>query len=171
MLDVIHDDIFSTEVDAIVNPANVSLLRGGGLCGVIHKRAGIELENECKTIGRQEYGDVVITPSFGLSNCKHIIHACGPRWLDGKRGEVEQLELVHQNIMHIAYDNGLTSIAIPAISTGIYRFPVDQAAQIAITAIARQQQTKPIHVYFVLNELDKFNVYQAYKNQISVNCL
>ena len=78
MLNVTHGDIFQTPADAIVNPANASLLAGSGLCGGIHKRAGLKLEEKCKSIGKQEIGNAIVTPAFELSNLKGIIHACGP---------------------------------------------------------------------------------------------
>ena len=81
MITIIHGNILETSVDAIVNPAHVSLLAGSGLCGVIHKStAGIELEEHCESLGGQSYGDVVITPAFELTQFRHIIHACSPRW-------------------------------------------------------------------------------------------
>ena len=99
MLNVTHGDIFNEPADAIINPANVSLLAGSRLCGVIHKRAGIKLEEECKSIGKQEIGNAIVTPAFELSTLKGIIHACGPQWLDGSRGEQELLALTYQNIL------------------------------------------------------------------------
>ena len=131
MITITHGDIFSAPADAIVNPSNVSLLAGSGLCGVIHKRAGLKLEDKCKSIGKQDIGNAIVTPAFELSTLKGIIHACGPRWLDGSRGEHELLALTHQNIITSALEHGFSSIAIPAISTGVYRFPVEVAALIS----------------------------------------
>ena len=131
MITITHGNIFSVPADAIVNPANVSLLAGSGLCGVIHKRAGLKLEDKCKSIGKQDIGNAIVTPAFELSTLKGIIHACGPRWLDGSRGEHELLALTHQNIITSALEHGFSSNAIPAISTGVYRFPVEVAALIS----------------------------------------
>lgn len=131
MITITHGNIFSVPADAIVNPANVSLLAGSGLCGVIHKRAGLKLEDKCKSIGKQDIGNAIVTPAFELSTLKGIIHACGPRWLDGSRGEHELLALTHQNIITSALEHGFSLIAIPAISTGVYRFPVEVAALIS----------------------------------------
>lgn len=162
MINVVHQNLFTLDVDAIVNSANVSLLAGSGICGVIHKNAGKELEDYCKTIGKQEYGSAVITPSFNLSPiCDYIIHACGPRYLDGKRGEAEQLALTHTSIINVAIENNLKSIVIPPISTGVYRFPVEQAASIAINSVAQAltASNSDMDVYFAMKDADKFHVY------------
>ena len=163
MINVVHQNLFSLDVDAIVNSANVSLLAGSGICGVIHKNAGRELENYCKTIGKQEYGSAVITPSFKLSPvCDYIIHACGPRYLDGKRGEAELLAQTHTSIIKVAVENNLKSIVIPPISTGVYRFPVKEAAEIAISSVATALLTSnsDIDVYFAMKDSDKYQVYK-----------
>ena len=160
MIDVIQSNIFEVKVDAIVNPANVTLLAGGGLCGAIHKMAGGELEQLCKSIGKQEYGNAVITPSFALTNCDSIIHACGPRWLDGKRNEVELLANTHKSIIEVAKQHGLKSLAIPAISTGIYRFPADIAAKVAISTVAKEIYDLAFEVTFVIPEPAKYKIYK-----------
>ena len=85
MITFAYENILNLQVDAIVNPAHTSLFAGSGLCGIIHRYAGRELETYCRPLGTQNYGDVVITPSFKLLNCKRVIHACGPRWIDGTR--------------------------------------------------------------------------------------
>lgn len=162
MIDVIQGNIFEVKVDAIVNPANVSLLAGGGLCGVIHKMAGTELEQKCKRFGKQEYGNAVITPSFALTNCDYIIHACGPRWLDGTRNEPELLAKTHKSIIEVAKKHKLESIAIPAISTGIYRFPADIAAKIALLTVVDEIFNSDMDVFFVVKEPDKYEIYQKF---------
>lgn len=162
MIYVVRDNILNTKVDAIVNPANVSLLAGSGLCGVIHKHAGPELETDCKILGQQEYGNAVITKAYSLPNCEHIIHACGPRWLDGARGEDELLTLTYQNIVNVALENKLSSIAIPAISTGIYKFPIKEATRIAVTIINNQCNVASLDILFVIKELDKYLVYKNF---------
>ena len=163
MLTVTHGDIFNETVDAIVNPANVSLLAGSGLCGVIHKRAGIKLEEKCKSIGKQEIGNAIVTPAFELSTLKGIIHACSPRWLDGSRGEQELLSLTHQNIITAALKHGFSSIAIPAISTGVYRFPVDVAAHVSINTCKHLlADNNGLSVTFVMSEHDKFTIYESF---------
>lgn len=162
MINVVNQNLFILDVDAIVNSANVSLLAGSGICGVIHKNAGRELEDYCKTMGKQEYGSAVITPSFNLSPvCEYIIHACGPRYLDGKRGEAELLALTHKSIIQVAIQNNLKSIVIPPISTGVYRFPVEQAAQIAIQSIkdALNESNYDMTVYIAMKDSDKYQIF------------
>lgn len=161
MITLINDNILNQQADAIVNPANVSLLAGSGLCGVIHKYAGAKLESDCKIIGKQASGNAVITKAYDLPNCEYIIHACGPRWLDGERGEGELLALTYQNIVSVALDNKLSSIAIPAISTGIYGFPIQEATHIAVTTIKNHCSAKQLDVTFVIKELHKYQVYQT----------
>jgi len=158
-MQVIYGDIFKLKVDAIVNPANVSLLRGGGLCGLIHRKAGAALEMKCKTFGNQVYGQAITTPSYSLINCDYIIHACGPRWINGEKNEEAELAKTHCSIIDCAKTNGITSIAIPAISTGIYKFPVALAAEIAITSIADAIADSEINVYFVMSEQSKYDEY------------
>ena len=163
MLNVTHGDIFNEYVDAIVNPANASLLAGSGLCGVIHKRAGLKLEEKCKSIGKQEIGNAIVTPAFELSTLKGIIHACGPRWLDGSRGEQELLALTHQNIITAALAHGFSSIAIPAISTGVYRFPVEVAAYVSINTCKHLlAENNSLSITFVMSEYDKFIIYESF---------
>jgi len=162
MIKVVHQNLFTFDVDAIVNSANVSLLAGSGICGVIHKHAGKALEDYCKTLGKQEYGSAVISPSFKLSAvCDYIIHACGPRYLDGNRGEAELLALTHSSIINVAIENNLSSIVIPPISTGVYRFPADQAAKIAIDSVATAlaNSNVEIDVYFAMKEVEKYHIY------------
>lgn len=149
---VLHGNILEVVCDAIVNPANVSLLRGSGLCGIIHKAAGLELEKACKEFGRQNEGDVVLTSAFALSNCSYVLHACGPRWYDGEQGEPDKLRKVYRKICELALKKGIKSVAIPAISTGIYRFPFEQAAYISIETV----RDYDLDVYIVLHEHEKF---------------
>jgi len=167
MISVISCDIFQLTVDAIVNPANVSLLAGGGLCGAIHRMAGRELELRCKNVGKQEYGNAVITPSFALTNCDYIIHACGPRWLDGNRNERELLVKTHKSIIEVAKANKVKSVAIPAISTGIYRFPADIAAKIAISTVAKENHDSDLEVTFVIPEPDKYEIYKKALEEVN----
>lgn len=162
MIKVVNQSLFTLDVDAMVNSANVSLLAGSGICGVIHKNAGKELEDYCKTIGKQNYGSAVITPSFNLLPiCDYIIHACGPRYLDGKRGESQLLALTHTNIIKLAVEKNLKSIVIPPISTGVYRFPVKEAANIAISSVATALKVfkSDIDVYFAMKDAGKYQVY------------
>jgi O-acetyl-ADP-ribose deacetylase len=131
-LEVIVADITTLGVDAIVNAANTSLLGGGGVDGAIHRAAGPELLAECRTLQGCATGDAKITRGFRLP-ARHVIHAVGPVWNGGSRGEDEALASCYARAIELSQTHGLASIAFPAISTGVYRFPPDRAANIAVT--------------------------------------
>ena len=129
-----NGDITTLEVDAIVNAANPSLQRGGGVCGAIFRAAGPRLDEACAAIGGCGTGDAVATPGFDLP-AQWVIHAVGPVWTGGDAGEDGQLASCYRRVLAVAAEIGARSVAIPAISTGIYGFPSDRAAAIAVTEL------------------------------------
>jgi len=132
-LEVVIADITSLRVDAIVNAANSTLLGGGGVDGAIHDAAGSELFEECRTLGGCETGDAKITRGYRLP-AKHVIHAVGPIWYGGQRGEDDALASCYARAIGLCHENSLTSVAFPAISTGAFRFPAERAVRIAVSA-------------------------------------
>lgn len=155
---ILKGDITAQSVDAIVNSANPSLLAGGGVCGAIHKAAGPELEVACRAIGGCKVGQAVLTPAFKLS-AKFIIHAVGPRWLDGTRGESQALEQCYESIFRIADTNDIQSLAIPSISTGIYHYPIDQASKTALD-VARRNDRLSLAITFICFDEPTYLAYQ-----------
>jgi O-acetyl-ADP-ribose deacetylase (regulator of RNase III) len=130
-IDIQQVDITQLDVDAIVNAANASLADGAGVCGAIHRAAGPELLAECRTLGGCETGEAKMTAGYQLP-AQHVIHAVGPVWQGGTANEAELLANCYRNSILLAEQHGLKSIAFPAISCGIYGYPVAQAAVIAI---------------------------------------
>ena len=132
-LEIFQGDITTLDVDAIVNAANDRLLPGGGVCGAIHRAAGPKLAQACRDLGGCRTGEARITPGFALT-ARHVIHAVGPVWQGGDADEEGLLESAYRSSLELARDRGLASIAFPAISTGIYGFPLARATQIAVAA-------------------------------------
>ena len=131
---VIKGDIVRVKTQAIVNAANTSLLGGGGVDGAIHRAAGKELLLECETLGGCPTGEAKITSGYKL-RAEYVIHTPGPIWRGGTRGEAELLANCYRNSLKLAQQYDITSISFPSISTGVYRYPVEQAAEIAVREI------------------------------------
>ncbi len=134
-------DITTLTVDAVVNAANEQLAPGGGVCGAIHRAAGPELARACAAVGPCPTGQARITPGFRLP-ARFVVHAVGPVWRGGEAGEPALLASAYRSALQLANDGGLTSIAFPAISTGIYGYPVAAATRVAVTAVRESLATR-----------------------------
>ena len=166
-IELIQADITKLEVDAIVNAANTSLLGGGGVDGAIHRAAGNELLEECKTLGGCATGDARITKGYKLP-AKFVIHTVGPVWNGGKRNEENLLAQCYQNSLNLAAENNCNSIAFPNISTGVYHFPKQKAAEIAISTVKNflSENTKINKVYFVCFDDENYNIYKDILDEV-----
>lgn len=166
MIKTVKGDITKiTDIEAIVNAANNSLLGGGGVDGAIHRAAGPELLAECRTLHGCETGKAKMTKAYNLP-CQYVIHTVGPIWHGGKSNEAELLASCYYNSMKIAAENGIKSIAFPSISTGVYHFPVDAAAKIAVSTVKRFLDANPGTVEIVEWVLFDENTYSYYEKEV-----
>ena len=165
-IEVQKGDITKLNVDAIVNAANTSLLGGGGVDGAIHHAAGPELREFNKKLGGCLTGEAKISPGFNLS-AKFIIHTVGPVWNGGKNNEDKLLANCYKNSLKLAIENKVKTIAFPAISTGVYRFPLEHAAKIAVTEVEKfLTQNKGLEkVIFVCFNEENLNIYSHLLNR------
>ena len=165
-LEIHRGDITKLDVDAIVNAANSSLLGGGGVDGAIHRAAGPELVHECRLLGGCPTGEARITRGYRLP-ARRIIHTVGPVWRGGDNREPELLASCYRSSLQLAIDNGLRTIAFPAISCGIYGYPIDQATHIAVTEVQAFLAAHPDAIDRVLFVCFGDEVCSAYERELS----
>lgn len=170
VIELLRGDITHQDTDAIVNAANESLLGGGGVDGAIHRAAGPQLLAECRTLGGCATGDAKITRGYNLK-ARHVIHTVGPIYHDGKRGEPELLASAYRRSLELAAANHLESIAFPAISTGVYGYPKNDAARIAFRTIIDFLKTNqsPKLVRVVLFGANALALHERILKEISEN--
>ena len=159
-LEVGHGDITAERVDAVVNAANSGLRGGGGVDGAIHRAAGHErLQAACRAIGGCPPGEAVVTPGFAL-HAEYIIHTVGPVWRGGREGEPETLAACYRRSLAVADEVGAASVAFPAISTGVYGYPPELAAAVAVTTVGAADTDVSL-VRFIAFDTATFDIYRA----------
>ncbi|MGZ5244218.1 MAG: O-acetyl-ADP-ribose deacetylase [Bacteroidia bacterium] len=159
-IEILQADITTLKVDAIVNAANTSLLGGGGVDGAIHLAAGPKLLEECRLLGGCKTGEAKITKGYNLP-AKFVIHTVGPVWNGGKNKEAEKLRSCYENSLLLAEQNKVQTIAFPAISTGVYGYPLKEATEIAVKTVKLYLESHklPEKVYFVCFSREAFDIY------------
>jgi len=166
-IELLKGDITELEVDAIVNAANSSLLGGGGVDGAIHQAGGREILEECIQIGGCPVGEAVITTA-GKMKAKKVIHTVGPYWNGGNYNEAEKLRNCYLNSLRVAEQNGLKTIAFPNISTGVYGYPKEEAAKIAIQAVRNSKTENIDKVIFVCFDDTNYRIYKEILGRIKL---
>jgi O-acetyl-ADP-ribose deacetylase (regulator of RNase III) len=166
-IEIIKGDITSCKVDAVVNAANTSLRGGGGVDGAIHRAAGPELLAECLTLGGCPTGEARITQGYNLP-ARYVIHTVGPVWSNGQQNDSLLLSSAYQSCLDIAGNYKLRSIAFPNISTGVYRFPKDKAAMIALSVVHDHLRAHvyPLQVIFVCFDDENYAIYQRWASML-----
>ncbi len=165
-IELIQGDITKLTVDAIVNAANKSLLGGGGVDGAIHRAAGKKLLEECKTLGGCNTGEAKITKGYQLP-AKYVIHTVGPVWNGGKNNETTLLEKCYVNSLQLAVKHAIQTIAFPCISTGVYHFPKEKAAEIAINTskLFLDKEDNIQKIFFVVFDQENYEIYKSLLNR------
>ena len=170
MIKAVRGDITKiNDVDAIVNAANRTLLGGGGVDGAIHRAAGRKLLEECRTLNGCDTGDAKLTGAYDLP-CSHVIHTVGPVWHGGDHGEAELLASCYRRSLQVAAEHGIRRIAFPSISTGVYHYPVQEAAKIAVGTVAEFLEEHPDAFDVVEWVLFDDNTMQVYEQAIAEVC-
>ena len=155
-----------TDIQAIVNAANSSLLGGGGVDGAIHRAAGPELLHECRLLGGCKTGQAKLTSAYNLP-CEYIIHTVGPVWNGGEKREAELLSNCYYNSMKLAMEKGIRTIAFPSIATGIYHFPIQLAAKIAVNTVTKFMKDNEENFDLIIWVLFDENTYSIYESEIN----